>query len=191
MPVMTLLTELNAKIAECRQCPLCEERTNTVPGEGRADAEIMFIGEGPGAEEDQQGRPFVGRSGQLLTYMLNQIGIERQQVFIGNTVKCRPPGNRTPLPAEMEACRPYLQAQMALIRPRLIVTLGAPALLSMCGEKYKLGETVGREYILNGQLFFATWHPSYVLRTQKLKPDYLRHFMRIKQVADAGFRLGQ
>lgn len=184
-----LLAELNAKIAECRECPLHAGRTNTVPGEGRPDAEIMFVGEGPGAEEDAQGRPFVGRSGQLLTYMLNQIGVERPHVFIGNTVKCRPPENRTPLPAEMEVCKQYLQAQIALIHPKLIVTLGAPALLCMCGDKFKLGETVGREFVLHGQLFFATWHPSYVLRTQKLKSDYLRHFTRIRQLADVGFVL--
>jgi len=150
---MSLLDELHLEIMSCEQCPLHAGRTNAVPGEGSPDADIMFIGEGPGAEEDAQGRPFVGRSGKLLTMMLDQVGFERGEVFIGNVVKCRPPENRTPLANEVEACRHYLQAQLALIRPRVIVTLGVPALQAFFGQKYKLSSVVGRFIRSQGQLF--------------------------------------
>ncbi|MCD6119185.1 uracil-DNA glycosylase [bacterium] len=186
---MSLLDELHLEIMSCEQCPLHAGRTNAVPGEGSPDADIMFIGEGPGAEEDAQGRPFVGRSGKLLTMMLDQVGFERGEVFIGNVVKCRPPENRTPLANEVEACRHYLQAQLALIRPRVIVTLGVPALQAFFGQKYKLSSVVGRFIRSQGQLFFATWHPSYVLRAQRNRPDYLRHFKKLRGAKDRDFKV--
>ena len=112
---------------ECDACRLCDERRNAVPGEGRRDADIMLIGEGPGEQEDLSGRPFVGPAGQLLDKMLNTIGLKREDVFICNVVKCRPPRNRTPERDEAEACLPYLRAQVALVRPRIIILLGATA----------------------------------------------------------------
>jgi uracil-DNA glycosylase len=184
---MQLINELNAMIADCRQCPLHETRKNTVPGEGNLEAGIFFVGEGPGADEDEQGRPFVGRSGQLLTTMLNHVGIERSEVFIGNIVKCRPPGNRDPMPVEVEECRAYLQAQISIVRPKVIVTLGAPALSYFFESRYKLGSVVGRFIRNQGQLYYAMWHPSYVLRLQKLKTDYIRHFKRLRARMDQNF----
>ena len=129
-------SSLLADVGECEKCALCRGRMNTVPGEGNPNADLMFIGEGPGAEEDRQGRPFVGRSGELLTRMIHAIGLERSEVYICNVVKCRPPGNRDPQPEEAEACLPYLRAQVALVRPKVIALLGRVA----C--RYTLRETV-------------------------------------------------
>src|SRR5205814_5029346 len=122
-----LLALDNNEVRRCTRCRLCETRTNTVFGEGDADAKIMFIGEGPGENEDLQGRPFVGRAGELLNKMIAGMGLNREQVYIGNIVKCRPPGNRVPAPDEVATCTPYLERQIEIIRPRAIVTLGLPA----------------------------------------------------------------
>ncbi len=121
---MTELEKLAAEIAQCQKCPLARGRNHTVPGEGPADAKVMFIGEAPGFHEDRQGRPFVGAAGQFLEQLLQSIGMSREQVYICNVVKCRPPNNRDPLPQEIEACRLYLDRQIELIRPRIVVTLG-------------------------------------------------------------------
>src|ERR671933_1504038 len=118
------LEAIGAEVRTCRLCRLCQTRTVGVPGEGSPNAEILFIGEGPGFNEDQQGRPFVGAAGQLLTDMLRLIGLRRDEVFITNVVRCRPPGNRDPLPDELAACDEYTQRQLAALKPRLIVTLG-------------------------------------------------------------------
>lgn len=160
-----------------------------MPGEGNPDADMFFIGEGPGADEDEQGRPFVGRSGKLLTEMLHQIGIERSEVFIGNVVKCRPPDNRKPEAEEMLACRHYLQAQLALIKPKVIVTLGGVALAAFFGTGQTLSKVIGKFVLRHGQLFFPVWHPSYVLRAQSQRKEYLRHFKRLKKLVDRGFVL--
>ena len=124
------------QVSACEKCRLCETRTNVVPGEGNPAADLMFIGEGPGQEEDRYGRPFVGRSGELLTKMIHAIGLERSEVYIANIVKCRPPQNRNPEPDEAQACLPYLRAQVALVRPKIIVLLGKIA----C--RYTLNEEV-------------------------------------------------
>src|SRR5688572_15444421 len=118
------LIDVYRAASDCTRCPLAETRTRVVFGAGEANADLMFIGEGPGAEEDRQGLPFVGRAGQLLNKMLETIGMARDDVFIANVVKCRPPGNRDPMPEEIESCRPYLEAQVRLIEPRVICTLG-------------------------------------------------------------------
>ena len=118
------LSELNAGVGACRACALGLSRTRAVPGEGPADAEIMFIGEGPGYYEDQQGRPFVGAAGQFLEELLESIGLKRTDVFIANVIKCRPPGNRDPQPDEIESCEPHLFSQIGLIQPKLVATLG-------------------------------------------------------------------
>ena len=119
--------ELYEQVGACRKCRLCESRHNVVPGEGNPNADLMFIGEGPGQEEDRQGRPFVGRSGELLTRMIHAIGIERSETYICNVIKCRPPGNRNPRPEEVLACSPFLREQIRSIWPDIIVTLGNPA----------------------------------------------------------------
>ncbi|MEP0814301.1 MAG: uracil-DNA glycosylase [bacterium] len=186
---MALLDELHKKILACTECPLHQGRKQAVPGEGRSDADIMFVGEGPGAEEDEQGRPFVGRSGQLLNQMLSQVGFDRNQVFIGNIVKCRPPENRNPNPDEAAACRHWLQAQIALIRPKVIVLLGRVSLEAFFGTRYALGRVIGQFIRFQGQLFFVTWHPSYILRAQKNKSEYLKHFKKLRSLADKNFEL--
>ena len=117
------LNDIAARVAKCRKCVLCRTRRNTVPGQGSSTPDILFVGEGPGEEEDRQGLAFVGRAGQLLTKIVEAMGYTRDQVFIGNIVKCRPPGNRTPAPDEMEACRPYLTEQIAALQPKVIVAI--------------------------------------------------------------------
>ena len=129
------LEEIAAHVSTCGNCPLHEGRTNTVPGEGNATSpEIMFVGEGPGVDEDTQGRPFVGKAGQLLTKMIEAMGYQRDQVYLTNVVKCRPPNSRTPLPEEMEQCLPYLQQQIHLVKPKVIIGLGATAIKGLLGK---------------------------------------------------------
>ncbi len=149
----------------CTKCPLCRSRTNTVFGEGDADADLMFIGEGPGADEDAQGRPFVGRAGQLLDKQIAAMGLERQQVFIGNIVKCRPPGNRVPSPEEADACMDYLVQQIQVIQPKVIVGLGATAVKYLLGDmKIAITRLRGQWQTVQGIDMMPTFHPAYLLR---------------------------
>jgi uracil-DNA glycosylase family 4 len=153
------------EVSGCRKCRLCSTRTQTVFGEGDVDAKIFFIGEGPGENEDLTGRPFVGRAGQLLDKMIGAMGISRQQVFIANIVKCRPPDNRVPAPDEVETCTPYLTRQLEIVRPKVIVTLGLPAVKYMLGDpKLTMGRTRGTWQSWRGIKLMPTYHPSYVLR---------------------------
>jgi DNA polymerase len=159
---LSKLTELYREVRVCHKCILSEGRTNAVPGEGPEDAEIMFIGEGPGFHEDRQGRPFVGAAGKYLEELLATIDLRREDVYIANVVKCRPPGNRDPLPEEIEACRPYLDAQIDIVRPRLIVTLGR---FSM--QRYFPGASISR---IHGQpkrvgnvIYYPMFHPAAAL----------------------------
>jgi DNA polymerase len=156
------LTDLYKEIQTCRKCILSQGRTNAVPGEGPEDADIMFIGEGPGFHEDRQGRPFVGAAGNYLNELLEKIGMKREDVYIANVVKCRPPGNRDPQPEEIESCRPYLDKQIDLIRPRLIITLGR---FSM--QRYFPGASISR---IHGQpkrvgnvIYYPMFHPAAAL----------------------------
>lgn len=165
-----LLADLDREqVSVCTKCELCHARSQTVFGEGSVDAPIMFVGEGPGAEEDEAGRPFVGRSGQLLTKMIAAIGYEREQVYIANVVKCRPPGNRTPTPAEAQTCWPYLLRQIAIIRPRVIVTLGGPAMKQLLGTREGVTRLRGTWHKFTAVEpaidVIPTFHPSYVLRS--------------------------
>lgn len=154
------------EVSTCQKCQLHKTRTQTVFGEGDADAKIFFIGEGPGENEDQTGRPFVGRAGQLLDKMIAAMGLRREQVFIANIVKCRPPGNRVPAPDEVATCTPYLERQLEIVRPQVIVTLGRPAASYMLGNpKLTMGSVRGRWHAWRGIRLMPTFHPSYVLRT--------------------------
>jgi DNA polymerase len=154
------------EVKGCTRCRLCETRTNTVFGEGSAEARIFFIGEGPGENEDLTGRPFVGRAGQLLDKMIAGMGLSREQVFIANVVKCRPPGNRVPLPDEVATCTPYLERKLEIVRPEVIVTLGLPALKYMLNNtKITMGRMRGEWQEWRGIKLMPTFHPSYVLRT--------------------------
>jgi DNA polymerase len=159
------LAELDAaQVKVCRLCRLCETRTNTVFGEGDPDAKIFFIGEGPGETEDNTGRPFVGRAGELLDKMIAGMGLKREQVFIANIVKCRPPGNRVPAPDEVAACTPYLVRQLEIIRPRVIVTLGLPSAKYMLKVNETMGRLRGVWHDWRGIKLMPTYHPAFLLR---------------------------
>ena len=163
------LESIAAEIAACELCPLAATRKNVVPGQGALKPEIMFVGEGPGADEDEQGLAFVGRAGQLLTKMILAMGYTREQVFIGNIVKCRPPGNRVPTPEEMEGCIPYLKRQIAVIRPKLIVCLGATAARGLVNETMPIGKARGSWREFEGIPVMLTFHPAYLLRDPRQK----------------------
>jgi DNA polymerase len=152
------------EVSVCRSCRLCEGRTKTVFGEGDPDAKIMFIGEAPGETEDHTGRPFVGRAGDLLNRMIAGMGLKREEVFIANIIKCRPPANRVPAPDEVAACTPYLVRQIDLIRPRVIVTLGLPAAKYMLDTNTSMGKLRGVWHEWRGVRLMPTYHPAYLLR---------------------------
>ncbi len=155
----------NSEVKGCPKCRLAQTRTHTVFGEGDPCSRVFFIGEGPGENEDEQGRPFVGRAGQLLDKMIVAMGLERQRVYIANIVKCRPPANRVPLIDEVAACTPYLMKQLEWIRPEVIVTLGKPATQFMLNDNAAMGKLRGRWHAWRGMKLMPTYHPSYVLRS--------------------------
>ena len=163
--------ELYAECMDCRRCSLADTRHNVVFGEGARDAEVMFIGEGPGEQEDLTGRPFVGRAGQLLDDMLEMIDLRREKVFIGNMVKCRPPGNRDPLNIEQEACIGYLRNQVALIRPKIIVCLGRIAAIRLMKDDFKITREHGQWMEKAGVWMMAMFHPSALLRDPSKRPE--------------------
>ena len=163
--------ELYETCMSCRNCPLCETRHNVVFGEGVQDAEVMFIGEGPGEQEDLTGRPFVGRGGKFLDEMLAMIELDRSKIFIGNMVKCRPPGNRDPLAAEQEACIGYLRNQVALIRPKIIVCLGRIAAMKLIKEDFKITREHGQWFEKAGVQMTALYHPAALLRDPRKRPE--------------------
>lgn len=163
------LDAVAALIAGCRLCQLCETRTNTVPGEGNPRAALMLVGEGPGETEDQTGRPFVGKAGQLLDQMLAAIDCPRSSVFIANIVKCRPPGNRKPLPDESAACLPYLHRQIALVRPRVLLALGGTAAEALLGVKQTLGAMRLQVHRYDTTPLIVTYHPAALLRNPNWK----------------------
>ena len=159
------LEQIAQVVSTCTKCPLHATRTHTVPGEGAVKARLMFIGEAPGVDEDRLGRPFVGAAGQLLDKMIKGMGLARDQVFIANILKCRPPGNRDPQDDEVAACIPYLRAQIALIRPEVICSLGRHATHALLERKDPIGKLRGRFFEYRGSRLMPTFHPSYLLRT--------------------------
>jgi len=175
-----LLEELAQIIRGCRKCQLGHQRKNAVPGEGSHRAKVVFVGEAPGEDEDEQGRPFVGRAGQLLRKLISHIALEDGEYFIGNILKCRPPSNRDPLPIEIEACKPYLFAQLAVIKPVLIVPLGNYALQVLVGDRMNISRVRGKLITKNGLNFFPTYHPAAILRGgARLKNDLVKDFEKI------------
>jgi DNA polymerase len=160
----TQLAGIRADLGDCRRCGLCEKRKQIVFGEGAANARVVFVGEGPGEEEDKSGRPFVGRAGELLTKMIEAVGWRREDVYICNIVKCRPPGNRDPLPEEVAACRPFLERQIHAIAPRAIVTLGKPAISTLLGRSVAITKLRGQWQEFAGIPVLPTYHPAYLLR---------------------------
>ena len=156
-------------ISVCRSCKLCDTRTNTVPGDGLATARLVFVGEAPGESEDLQGKPFIGRAGQLLTKMIEAMGLSRSEVFICNVVKCRPPENRNPEPGEIAACRPFLWRQIELIRPQVIVALGKFAAQTLLETETPISELRGKFFDYRGSKLIPTFHPAYLLRNPPAK----------------------
>ena len=174
------LASVAKRASACRACVLCQGRTNAVPGEGNPDADIMFIGEGPGFYEDQQGRPFVGASGKFLDELLAGIGLDRRKVFIANVVKCRPPNNRDPQPDEIEACGAFLQEQIDTIEPKVIVTLGRHSM-----QRYFPGESIGRIHGTprrkDGQIVVPMYHPAAALHQASLRKVIQADFARLPE----------
>lgn len=165
------LLEVRAELGDCTRCKLHTGRTNLVFGVGSPEASLMFIGEGPGADEDLQGEPFVGRAGQLLTQIIGAMGYTREQIYIANVVKCRPPGNRNPEPDEIAQCQPFLHAQIAAIRPRVIVALGKFAAQTLLATDTPISRLRGRFHQLGEVAVMPTFHPSYLLRNPAAKRE--------------------
>ncbi len=175
---MTVLTELDKEIALCQQCEIAKFRTRVVPGEGAEDADIMFIGEAPGWHEDQQGRPFVGPAGKYLDELLASINLNRQRVYIANVIKCRPTGNRDPLPTEISNCRNWLERQIESISPRMIVTLGRFS-MSMFFPGKTISKIHGTAEKRDGVIYYAMYHPAAALHQQKLRETIGADMLRI------------
>lgn len=180
------LAKIAAEVSTCTRCPLSATRTNAVPGEGHFETEVVFVGEGPGFNEDQQGRPFVGAAGNLLNELLKQIGWRRDEVFITNVVKCRPPGNRDPEPNEVEACAPYLRRQLEVLDPALVVTLGRHSLQTF-RPGARISAVHGTQQPVDPQtgapdaMGFAMYHPAAALRQNSLRQTMLADMARLPQ----------
>ena len=175
------LQTLQQECLACRRCGLCETRTNVVFGQGVPTAEVLFVGEGPGASEDEQGLPFVGRSGQLLDHYLEAIDLSRDKnVYIANIVKCRPPQNRDPLPEESKACIPWLRQQFQILQPRIVVCLGRIAAQQMIGPEFSITREHGKFFDKQGTLFMGTYHPAALLRNMSQKPTALADFIALR-----------
>lgn len=163
------LGEIRTEIGDCKRCKLCKARTNIVFGVGNPNAELMFIGEGPGADEDEQGEPFVGRAGQLLTKIIIAMGLKREDVYIANCVKCRPPNNRAPEPDELDTCMPFLMKQIDAIKPKIIVCLGATAAKDVLKTEVPISKLRGKFLDWNGYKLMPTFHPAFLLRNPNMK----------------------
>jgi DNA polymerase len=180
------LEEIAALVRECTRCRLCQQRTNAVPGEGPADARLVVIGEGPGAVEDETGRPFVGRAGELLTEILAAIDLPREKVFICNIVKCRPPENRKPQPEGIEACVPYLYRQLEIIKPAVILAMGGTAAETLLDTRQALASLRNRVHRFRGIPVIVTYHPAALLRNPNWKKPTWDDIRIARQLLDAG-----
>lgn len=178
------LGEIEKGVSKCRKCALWKTREKTVCGTGASDARVFFVGEAPGAEEDRQGLPFVGRAGQLLTKMLGAIGLERGDVYITNVLKCRPPGNRDPHPDEVACCEPYLLAQLELIKPRLICALGRHAAQTLLKTDTGISKLRGHFHDYHGVKILPTYHPAYLLRNPADKSKAWEDLKKVKAFLD-------
>ena len=171
--------QLEADANQCRKCKLCQNRTNVVFGTGNKQADLMFIVEGPGADEDKQGIPFVGRAGKLMNMAFEAIGLKREEVYIANIVKCRPPGNRNPEDDEATVCLNYLRNQVILVKPKIVVLLGSVALKNILGKEYGITASRGKWVEKRGIWYMPTWHPAALLRDENKKIDFI---MDLKEV---------
>ena len=176
-----IMQQVAEEVALCTRCMLYHSRKRSVPGEGPVDAQIMFIGEGPGFHENEQGRPFVGAAGKFLEELLASIGMQREHVFIGNVVKCRPPNNRDPLPEELAACSGYLDRQIQAINPKVIVTLGRYSMGRFLPNA-KISEVHGKPFHVKGRLIVPMFHPAAALHQPSLKPSVERDFASLPEI---------
>lgn len=171
--------ELEQSIQNCQKCKLCQNRHNIVFGEGNKEATIMLIGEGPGADEDSQGLPFVGKAGQLMNKAFQGLGLKREEVYIANIVKCRPPANRVPEEEEAVACLDYLRNQVVLVKPKIIVLLGSTALKNILGKDYGITAARGNWIEQKGILYMPTWHPAALLRDENKKIEFWKDLKQV------------
>jgi len=176
--------DLEKSILECKKCRLCTNRTNIVFGQGNKKARLMFIGEGPGADEDKQGIPFVGKAGQLMNNAFQALEINREDVYIANIVKCRPPSNRVPEDDEVQMCLNYLRNQVILIKPKIIVLLGSTALKNILGKEYVITAVRGNWMEKNGIKYMPTWHPAALLRDENKKVEFWQDLKEAKKYID-------
>ena len=176
--------DLEQSIKDCKKCKLCTNRTNIVFGVGNKNADVRFIGEGPGADEDRLGEPFVGKAGKLMDKAFQALEIHRDKVYIANIVKCRPPQNRTPEADEAQACLNYLRNQVILVKPKIIVLLGSTALKNILGEEYGITASRGKWVEKKEILYMPTWHPAALLRDENKKIDFWKDLKLVKQKAD-------
>nr|WP_249314239.1 uracil-DNA glycosylase [Gehongia tenuis] len=174
--------QLMEDVERCEACGLCRTRTHVVPGGGDVHSPLMFVGEGPGAEEDRQGLPFVGPAGKLLDKMIEAIGVRRQDVYVANVVKCRPPGNRNPTDEEAAACLPFLRQQVALIQPRVIVCLGSVAARHLISPDLRISRDRGEWVVRKNYFFMPTYHPAALLRNPEWKKDSWKDFKSIRDM---------
>ena len=178
--------ELEKSIINCNKCKLCKTRQNIVFGVGNKNADIMFIGEGPGADEDRIGEPFVGRAGQLMNMAFQAVGIKREEVYRANIVKCRPPANRNPEADEANSCLNYLRNQVILVKPKIIVLLGSIALKNILGKEYGITSSRGRWVEKKGIQYMPTWHPAALLRDETKKIDFINDLMQVVEKYQKG-----
>lgn len=179
------LAGFHESIRDCRMCGLCESRRTVVFGSGNPDADLMFVGEAPGAEEDRTGLPFVGPAGELLTRMIEAIGFQRKEVYIANVIKCRPPGNRDPKPEEVSACTPFLERQIELIQPVAICALGLFAARTLLETDEPMGSLRGRLFSYRGIHLIPTYHPAALLRNRQWKRPAWEDLQRLRRVYDS------
>jgi len=187
---MSALAQLCEEIVACRDCELAKYRTKVVPGEGAEDADLLFIGEAPGWHEDQQGRPFVGPAGQFLDQLLASIGLRREEVYIANVIKCRPPQNRDPLPAEIQNCRKWLDRQIEIIQPQMIITLGRYSLARYFPNE-SIGKIHGKSRKSEGVIYYPMYHPAAALHQGSLRRTIETDILRIPQILAQGKDLPQ
>ena len=177
--------ELEQSIKDCKKCKLCTNRSNIVFGTGNKETTLMMIGEGPGADEDKEGIPFVGKAGQLMNKAFEGIGIKREEIYIANIVKCRPPSNRVPEEEEAEACLNYLRNQVVLIKPKIIVLLGSTALKNILGKDYSITASRGKWIEKKGIMYMPTWHPAALLRDENKKIEFWKDLKEVKKQYDS------
>ena len=182
MARLQTLEDIAAAVAGCRRCPLYATAINPVPGTGNPDADFMIVGEAPGANEDAQGVPFVGQAGQLLTKIIEAIGLGREQVYIANVIKCRPPGNRNPEPDEVAACEPFLFRQIDVIQPKVIVPLGKFAAQCLLGTTDPITRLRGKSFDYRGTILIPTFHPAYLLRNPSAKRDVWEDMKKVRSI---------